>query len=578
MSSSLSKDKSLIIAVLTTTAIFTVDLFLPLWCEIWVLYLIPLFFMYRSAKRPYAFSVIITLLIAVRLFANFSDNAAFMHAVVNRTTGALGGWGASVLLMQFRRLNISLLQAGVNLNKTIADRTAELSQVNSALKAEIDEHKKADNEKTDLLLELKLAQDTLEARVTERTRELTDANASLRVLIRQRAEDRSQLERIKKRLQIFIDGVTESMFMTAGDGSIVIANRAAIEFCDYCNFQDIIGKSITNILYPHYGIGEEITNVLGSGLQTSFVLKRKDKGTIDRFFVYPVLINGRYAGEDIFRISDITKEKVLEQQLIHTEKLAALGLLVSGIAHEINNPNNFITFNVSILRTYLQAILPIVDDYAKTQSDFVLFDMSAADFQKDIMKLIDDVEQGAKRISSIVRDLREFSHKGDMEERSSVAPRELAERVVAMCNSSALKARVEINIVEEDIFPVVSLPIGSCEQALVNLVINAIHASDKDGAYVMIIIKKGLTWADYLTFIVQDNGKGMDEATRTLIFDPFFTEKPRGEGTGLGLYISKMLINKMGGDITCDSTLGEGSVFTVTLPKAALDIKGMEGV
>lgn len=578
MSLSLVKDKNLIAAALITIAIFMGDLLLPLWYDIWVLYLIPLFFMFRSARRPYAFSVIITLLIAGRLFLNLSDNTPFMHAVANRVTGIMGGWGVSVLLMQFRHLNISLLQARINLEKTVADRTSELSHLNSALKKEIEEHKKADNEKTDLLLELKLAHDTLEARVTERTLELTDANASLRVLLRQRAEGRSQVERIKKRLQIFIDGVTESMFMTAGDGSIVIANRAAIEFCDYCNFPDIIGKSINNILSPHYDVGEEITNALGTGLQTSFVLKRKDRGTIERFSIYPVLISGRYTGEDIILISDITKEKVLEQQLIHTEKLAALGLLVSGIAHEINNPNNFITFNVSILRTYLKAILPIVDDYAKTQSNFVLFDMTSTDFQKDVMKLIDAVEQGAKRISSIVRELREFSHKSDAEERFSIAPRELAEQVVAMCKNSALKANVEIDIIEENKLPVISLPMGTCEQALVNLVINAIHASDKDEAHVTIIIKKGLTWADYLTFIVKDNGKGMDEATRALIFDPFFTLKPRGEGTGLGLYISKMLINKLGGDITCDSTPGQGSVFIITLPKEALGIKGMEGV
>lgn len=103
------------------------------------------------------------------------------------------------------------------------------------------------------------------------------------------------------------------------------------------------------------------------------------------------------------------------------------------------------------------------------------------------------------------------------------------------------------------------------------------HAADKDQAYVTVIIRQGLKWSDYLTFIVEDNGKGMDEVTQSRIFDPFFSLKPRGEGTGLGLYISKMLINKLGGDITCDSTIGEGSVFIVTLPKEVLGMNGVEG-
>lgn len=94
---------------------------------------------------------------------------------------------------------------------------------------DITERKKADNDKNNLLQELKLAHDTLEERVRERTMELTDANAALSVLLSEKAEDRNQLERSKKRLQTFFDGITEPMFMTAVDSSIVIANRAAME-------------------------------------------------------------------------------------------------------------------------------------------------------------------------------------------------------------------------------------------------------------------------------------------------------------------------------------------------------------
>jgi len=102
-----------------TTAIFMVDLLAPLWYDVWVLYLIPLFFMYQSAKRPYVYSAIVTLLIAVGLFLSPSDIPPFMHAAANRITGIFGGWGVSVLLMRLKRLHVSLLQAHNELEKHV---------------------------------------------------------------------------------------------------------------------------------------------------------------------------------------------------------------------------------------------------------------------------------------------------------------------------------------------------------------------------------------------------------------------------------------------------------------------------
>ncbi len=397
--------------------------------------------------------------------------------------------------------------------------------------------------------------------------------------ITKRKEYESQLEGSKKRLQTLFDGISEPMLMTAIDGCILIANRAAIGYCDHGTFLDVIGMNINEFLSAHYGVSDKITRALGSSSQSSFVLKRmQSQGSIDRFFIYPVIVSGKDTGEDIIRIVDITKEKVLEQQMVQTEKLSALGLLVAGIAHEINNPNNFIIFNMPILRTYLDAIMPIVDDYASTRNDFSLFNMTYADFRTDIHNIIDDVEQGAQRISAIVHDLRDFSHKGDIEERTETSPADLVKRVIAMCQSSIAKVRVKIAIEEEKVLPKLDLPTGVLEQVLVNLILNSVQAADKDNAYVTITIKHGLTWTDYLTFIVKDNGKGMDDGTRLRIFDPFFSTKPRGEGTGLGLYISKMLVNKLGGDIICDSTPGEGSVFTVTIPREVIRIDGAEGL
>ena len=142
MSSSFLKEKNITIAVLMTVAIFLVDLLTPLWYDVWVLYLIPLFFMYQSAGRPYIFSVIVTLLVAAGLLFSNSDGEVFMRSAINRITGICGGWGVSLLLMHLRRLQGSLLQARDELEKKVRERTDELSRANQALQEDIVQKKK----------------------------------------------------------------------------------------------------------------------------------------------------------------------------------------------------------------------------------------------------------------------------------------------------------------------------------------------------------------------------------------------------------------------------------------------------
>lgn len=125
MSISLIKEKSVPIAVLMTFAIFMVDLFTPLWYDVWVLYLIPLFFMYQSSKRPYVYSAIVTLLIAAGLFLASPDSTPLMHSAVNRITGIFGGWGVSMLLMRLKQLHVSLLQSHNELENRVEERTVE---------------------------------------------------------------------------------------------------------------------------------------------------------------------------------------------------------------------------------------------------------------------------------------------------------------------------------------------------------------------------------------------------------------------------------------------------------------------
>jgi len=132
-----------------SAVIFVSDILTPLWYDVWILYLIPPFFMYQFAKQPYACSAVVILFVVAGSFLSPSNNTPLTHSLINRLTGILGGWGVSFLLMQIRHLQVSLLQNQNELKKRVEDKTAELSQANSALQQDIAERKRIEEELRD---------------------------------------------------------------------------------------------------------------------------------------------------------------------------------------------------------------------------------------------------------------------------------------------------------------------------------------------------------------------------------------------------------------------------------------------
>ncbi len=263
---------------------------------------------------------------------------------------------------------------------------------------------------------------------------------------------------------------------------------------------------------------------------------------------------------------DITDQKLMQRQLIQSEKLASLGFLISGVAHEINNPNNFITFNIPILRDYLKELIPIVDDYARGRQDYKLFEMTYPEFRKDIFRLLDNMEHGSGRINSIVSGLREFTRKKDKIALDWVDIKPVIEKGVVIIRSkiAQMVKSFEVNVPEG--LPRIHTDPETLEHVLVNLLINAAQAADKEDSWIRISVTLGDTWRDHLMIEVSDNGCGMDEETLAKIFDPFFTTRSPGGGTGLGLSLCYNLIEGLGGRIEVESAPGEGSTFRVILP------------
>jgi signal transduction histidine kinase len=235
------------------------------------------------------------------------------------------------------------------------------------------------------------------------------------------------------------------------------------------------------------------------------------------------------------------------------------------VAHEINNPNNFITLNIPILRAYLHQIIPFMDDYAEAHNDFAVLGMSYRDFREDIFELVDNLEYGSSRINATVSALSEFARERGTKEKSWVDLKLVLEKAISLCRGRLMKSvrNFSVNIPDE-LPPVLTNPL-SLEQVLVNLLINAAQAADKYNSWIELNVSREELEPEQLIIAVSDNGCGMDAVTQQRIFDPFFTTKGPGVGTGLGLSISHRLMEELGGRLEVSSEVGLGSTFKVIL-------------
>jgi two-component system cell cycle sensor histidine kinase/response regulator CckA len=253
----------------------------------------------------------------------------------------------------------------------------------------------------------------------------------------------------------------------------------------------------------------------------------------------------------LISVRDITERSRLEDKLAVTERMAAMGTLAAGVAHEINNPLTYILANLEVIQDTLTPQLP-----PATTEDGEL-----------MTELIDEVLEGVSSIRQIVGDLSTFSRHGDDDETGAA---DLDAVLQSVINLTAGELRHVANSrVELQPLPQVQGNEGRLRQVFLNLILNAIHAvgdehTDADANFITIrsgVDDHGQVWAE-----VEDTGPGIAPEVQARIFDPFFTTKPIGEGTGLGLAVCHKLITHMGGEIEVDSEVGRGTRFRVMLP------------
>lgn len=259
------------------------------------------------------------------------------------------------------------------------------------------------------------------------------------------------------------------------------------------------------------------------------------------------------------------EDKERERQLMQADKLITLGIMVAGVAHEVNNPNQFIVSNTLPLKKVWRDALPILEGYFEKNGSFKLAGGAYEKRKDQVFEMLDNILEGSQRINRIVEELRQYSRESPPSFEDNVDVNEVVRSGVSMLQAHIRKAtdRFELNLAEP--LPRVRGNRQQLGQVVVNIVQNACHAlaSRQDGVRVYTTYRKE---EDAVAIVVEDDGSGIAPEDKGHLFDPFFTTRRTRGGVGLGLSICSTIIGQHGGAIEVDSTPGCGATFTVKLP------------
>ncbi len=370
-----------------------------------------------------------------------------------------------------------------------------------------------------------------------------------------------------------------------------VNSRAAEIFCS--SFLDMIGLSL-----------ESLVKELNSEKVKSLVSESHSGGMDACEIAINCKINEKidvevganvidYAGNPHYLVimRDITARKQVEKekegfqsQLLQSEKMASIGQLSAGVAHEINNPTGFVSSNLSTLADYQNDIRDMVMAYKRYVSECEKIAKASGDnsacslddvlkFEKEIdldfilndsIDLIAESKEGTQRIKKIVEDLKNYAHPGDDNPVFTDLNENLESTLNVVWNELKYKADVKKDFGK---IPKVKCLPQQLNQVFGNLLVNAAQAMDKQGEIRISTSYKD----DFVVVKIEDNGSGIAPENIKKIYDPFFTTKPVGKGTGLGLNVVYNIIKKHNGDINVESEPGKGTVFTIRLPEEGFD-------
>jgi PAS domain S-box-containing protein len=391
-----------------------------------------------------------------------------------------------------------------------------------------------------------------------------------------------------------IESLQDLFVRTTPDGTILEVNSAVARLLGF-EKEEVIGRCATDWYVDPKEREALVRMLLESGSVSDFEVRiRKRDGTHLNFSVNSRLVGDKQGGNTFIEsiLRDITFRKQAEErmqlqlqqltelngrlqeaqaQLIQSEKMASIGQLAAGVAHEINNPIGYVNSNLrtldgyiknlfDVIRAYEQAEQSIADDEVRRRLAQFKNELDLDYLKEDVLTLMGESREGLERVKKIVQDLKEFSHAGDGDEWQWVDIHKGLESTLNIVWSE-LKYKADVVKNYSDL-PNVQCLSSQINQVFMNILVNASHAIEKRGT---IIVSTSADEAE-IQVKISDNGKGIAPEHLGRVFEPFFTTKPVGKGTGLGLSLSYAIVKKHHGRIEVESTPGAGTTFTITLP------------
>jgi PAS domain S-box-containing protein len=363
--------------------------------------------------------------------------------------------------------------------------------------------------------------------------------------ITERKQAEIQILKSKAMLQSIFDGISDPVVMLDTDMMVMMLNTAAAGYYQV-EFKDVIGKSCCEVLQRRAEScdGCKIPSAVLRGEPVTFEREgMMDPDRLERVIFYPVRDADDEVEASIIHISDITETRYMEQQLMRSEKLASLGLLVSGVAHEINNPLAIINEKAGLMKDYMQ----LSDEF---------------NHREKFLGLLESISDSVDRAREIIRRFLGFARQKDGQTQD-VDLRRLLEDVLGFLEKEAFHRNLDVQLDFSQDVPIMESDKGRLQEVFLNIIKNAIEVVDDGG---QISVTTRLKDPDTVRVSITDDGCGMFPEQVKQIFKPFHTSG-KESGTGLGLYITHQIVTKeLGGQITVQSEEGKGTTFTVELP------------